>query len=121
MLGNYRTDLHDYLCSEERRRDWESARSAVEPKIPQIKNDVFGAVPAEFTLQPDIESFYLKRLEDALHRLFHPPPEGMSERVFVAERSDTSAQIRARLATAGSLGELAEMCARIEYMDAELR
>jgi len=121
LLGNYRTDLHDYLCSEERRRDWESARSAVEPKIPQIKNDVFGAVPAEFTLQPDIESFYLKRLEDALHRLFHPPPEGMSERVFVAERSDTSAQIRARLATAGSLGELAQMCARIEYMDAELR
>jgi DNA sulfur modification protein DndD len=121
LLGNYRTDLHDYLCSEERRRDWEGAKSAVEPKIPQIKNDVFGAAPAEFTLQPDIESFYLKRLEDALHRLFHPPPEGMSERVFVAERSDTSAQIRARLATAGSLGELAEMSARIEHMDAELR
>jgi DNA sulfur modification protein DndD len=122
LLGNYRGELHDYLCSEERRRDWESAKSAVEPKIPQIKDDVFGSPPRELALQPDFESFYMKRLEDALHRLFHPPPEGMSERVFVADRSDTSAQVRARLSTiAGSVGDLAEMCGSIERMDAELR
>jgi DNA sulfur modification protein DndD len=122
LLGNYRSHLHDYLCSEEGRRDWESAKSAVEPKIPQIKDDVFGSVPPEFALRLDLESFYMKRLEDALHRLFHPPPEGMSDRIFVADRSDTSAQVRARLATiAGSVGDLADMCESIEWMDAELR
>ena len=122
LLGKYSTELHDYLSSEERRRDWESAKSAVEPKIPQIKDDVFGNVPPEFALEPDLESFYLKRLEDALHRLFHPPPEGMSDRVFVAERSDTSAQVRARLTSlASSVGDLAEMCASIDRMDAEIR
>ena len=122
MLGNYRGQLHDYLSSEERRRDWESAKSAVEPKIPQVKDDVFGSVPPEFALQPDVESFYMKRLEDALHRLFHPPPDGMSDRVFVAERSDTSAQVRAHLTTVpGSLGDLAQLCVSIERMDAELR
>jgi DNA sulfur modification protein DndD len=121
-LGNYRGQLHDYLSSEERRRDWESAKSAVEPKIPQVKDDVFGSVPPEFALQPDVESFYMKRLEDALHRLFHPPPDGMSDRVFVAERSDTSAQVRAHLTTVpGSLGDLAQLCVSIERMDAELR
>jgi len=122
LLGNYRGQLHDYLSSEERRRDWESAKSAVEPKIPQVKDDVFGSVPPEFALQPDVESFYMKRLEDALHRLFHPPPDGMSDRVFVAERSDTSAQVRAHLTTVpGSLGDLAQLCVSIERMDAELR
>jgi len=79
-------------------------------------------VPPEFALQPDVESFYMKRLEDALHRLFHPPPDGMSDRVFVAERSDTSAQVRAHLTTVpGSLGDLAQLCVSIERMDAELR
>ena len=64
----------------------------------------------------------MKRLEDALHRLFHPPPEGMSDGVFVADRSDTSVQVRARLSTiGGSVGDLAEMCGSIERMDAELR
>lgn len=122
IMGNYRGQLHDYLCSEERRRDWESAKSAVEPKIPQIKDDVFGSAPPEFALQFDLESFYMKRLEDALLRLFNPPPEGMSDRVFVADRSDTSAQVRARISTiAGAVSDLADMCGSIERMDAELR
>lgn len=122
LLGRYRDELDAYLTSEERRREWESAKSAVEPKIPQVKDDVFGGVPQEFTLLPDVESFYLKRLEDALHRLFHPPPEGMSESVFVTDRSDTSAQIRALLVrTGGPVEDLAGLCASIERMDAELR
>ncbi len=122
LLGKYRKELHDYLFSEERRREWEGAKSTVEPKIPQVKEDVFGSAPSEFTLQPEVEAFYVKRLEDALHRLFHPPPEGMPDRVFVADRNDTSAQIRARLsAAAGSLRDVAEMCVSIERMDAELR
>ncbi len=122
LLGKYRRELHDYLFSEERRREWEGAKSAVEPKIPQVKEDVFGNVPSEFALQPEVEAFFIKRLEDALHSLFHPPPDGMPDRVFVADRNDTSAQIRARLGTAaGSLRDLAEMCVNIERMDAELR
>ncbi|OGP20350.1 MAG: hypothetical protein A2X90_05235 [Deltaproteobacteria bacterium GWA2_65_63] len=122
LLGKYRKELHDCLFSEERRREWEGAKSTVEPKIPQVKEDVFGSAPSEFALQPAVEAFYIKRLEDALHRLFHPPPDGMPNRVFVADRNDTSAQIRARLGTAdGSLRDLAEMCISIERMDAELR
>ena len=42
LLGSYRKELHDALIAEERRREWESAKSTVEPKIPQVKQDVFG-------------------------------------------------------------------------------
>ena len=122
LLGAYRKELHDYLASEERRREWEGARSTVEPKIPQVKQDVFGNAPGEFVLQPDVEAFYMTRLERALHRLFHPPPEGIPDRVFVTDRNDISAQIRSRLAfIGGSLQDLAEMCTDIERMDVELR
>ncbi|MGH9327535.1 MAG: AAA family ATPase [Terriglobia bacterium] len=122
LLGTYRKELHDYLISEERRREWESAKSTVEPKIPQVKRDIFDGVPLEFSLQPDVQAFYVKRLEDALHRLFHPPPDAMPDRVFVTDRNDTSAQIRSRLiAPGGSLRDLAERCATIERMDVELR
>ena len=122
LLGSYRKELHNALNAEERRREWESAKSTVEPKIPQVKQDVFGNPPQDFALQPDVESFYMKRLEDAMHKLFHPPPEGMPDRIYVADRNDTSAQIRARLAVnQGELGDLAEMCLSIEMMDVELR
>jgi DNA sulfur modification protein DndD len=122
LLAGYRSQLYDYLLSEEARREWESARSAVEPKIPQVKEDVFGNVPPEFSLPPDVEAFYIKRIEDALHRLFHPPPDGMSERVFATDRNDISAQIRACLSgSTGSLRDLADMCVSIERMDADLR
>jgi DNA sulfur modification protein DndD len=122
LLGGYRKELHDALVAEERRREWESAKSTIEPKIPQVKRGVFDNVPDEFVLQPDVATFYIKRLEAALHSLFNPPPQGMPDRVYVADRNDTSAQIRSRLATNQSqLRDLAEMCVNIERMDAELR
>lgn len=122
LLGGYRKELHDYLSSEERRREWESAKSAVEPKIPQVKNDVFSEVPVEYQLQHEAEKFYLNRLENALHRLFHPPPEGIPDKVFVVDRNDTSAQIRQRLkGPASSISDLAEICTNIERMHVELR
>ena len=122
LLGGYRRELHDYLLSEERRREWENAKSAVEPKIPQVKNDVFGAVPSEHALRPDTKSFYEERLEHALQRLFHPPPEGIPDRTFVTDRNDISAQVRQRLlALPSSIPDLANLCQDIERMDAELR
>ncbi|HEV2437801.1 MAG TPA: AAA family ATPase [Verrucomicrobiae bacterium] len=122
LLGVYRKELHDALSAEERRREWESAKSTVQPKIPQVKEDVFGNAPKEFELQPDVESFYMNRLEDALARLFHPPPKGMPERVYLADRNDVSAQVRSRLATnQRTLQDLAELCVSIEKMDVELR
>lgn len=122
LLGKYRKELHDCLFSEERRREWEGAKSTVEPKIPQVKEDVFCNTPSEFALQPDVEAFYLGRLENALHRLFHPPPDGIPDRVFIADRNDASAQIRARLSIAvDSIQDLVEMCMNIERMDSELR
>ncbi len=122
LLGGYRRELHDYLRSEELRREWESAKSTVEPKIPQVENDVFGNAPNEYTLKPNVEAFYRKRLENGLHRLFHPPPEGIPDRVFVTDRNDISAQVRQRIAaSATSIRDLAEMCLNIERMDVELR
>jgi len=122
LLGECRKQLHDYLLAEERRREWEGAKSTVEPKIPQVKEDIFGSVPSEFTLQPDVEAFYIKRLEAALHRLFNPPPDGMPERVFVTDRNDSSAQIRLRLrAGIDSLRDLTDLCVSIERLDAEWR
>jgi DNA sulfur modification protein DndD len=122
LFGSYRRDLYEYLKAEERRREWESAKSTVEPKIPQIKRDVFGSVPDEYTLATHIQDFFMKRLEDALHKLFHPPPGGIPDGIFVAERNDISAQIRQRLAMSlGSIHDLAEMCMNIERMDVDLR
>jgi DNA sulfur modification protein DndD len=48
LLGKYRRDFHDHLAREEKRRDWETSRDTVEPKIPQIRRDVFEDVPEEY-------------------------------------------------------------------------
>lgn len=122
LLGTYREELHSALIAEERRREWESAKSTVEPKIPQVKEDVFGNPPNDLILPPDMMTFYLKRLEDALNRLFNPPPAGMPDSIFISDRNDASAQIRGRLtANPRELDTLAEMCINIEQMDVELR
>ena len=122
LLGAYRGELHDYLLSEERRSEWEGARSAVEPKIPAVKESVFGNAPADFSLAPDVEAFYVERLDKALQSLFNPPPTGMAERVFAVTRRDTSAQVRGQLRSLPrSVLEIAELCQSLEQMDAELR
>lgn len=122
LLGSYRRQLHDDLIREESRREWESSKATVEPKIPQVKYDVFEKVPPEYRLADDAYAFYADRLERALHSLFHPPPEGMAESVFVTDRNDRSAQIRSRLTTAtNSLQGIAELCAQVESVDANLR
>lgn len=122
LMGQYRAELHDYLIREEKRREWESSKATVEPKIPQVKRDVFDDVPSDYRLPDNAHAFYSHRLEQALHGLFHPPPDGMAESVFVADRNDLSAQIRARLiGTTGTLHSLAELCAEAESVDASLR
>lgn len=98
LLGEYRNILHDYLEAEERRREWEQRRSSVEPKIPQVKSDVFENSPNEFKLSENTKKFYENQLEKALERLFNPPPEGMSETVFVIpDRKELSIQVRLQL------------------------
>lgn len=122
LLGKYRRELHDYLVREEKRRAWEQSKNAVEPKIPQVKRDVFENVTNEYRLGGHLLAFYSDRLERALHRLFHPPPDGMADSVFVTDRNDRSAQIRARLASGtNSLQGIAQLCARVEAVDANLR
>jgi DNA sulfur modification protein DndD len=122
LLGPYRKGLHDYLAREEKRREWESSKATVEPKIPQVKRDVFEGVPEEYRLREPAHAFYSDRLEKALHGLFHPPPDGMAEGVFVTDRNDRSAQIRARLSGGtNSLRGVAELCAQVESVDANLR
>ena len=122
LMGSYRKDLHDYLSREEKRREWEASKATVEPKIPQVKSDVFDKVPSEYKLADDAFGFYTERLEKALHRLFHPPPDGMTDSLFVTDRSDRSAQIRAKLnQTTASLQSVAALCAQVESVDANLR
>lgn len=122
LLGNYRSELNSYLMSEEKLREWETSKSAVEPKIPQIKRDVFEGVPASYTLHPDFEKFYKMRLEEALKNLFHPTPEGMAAKQFVTDRSDTSAQIRSRLASSSAnVKALVDVCVKLNRMEDEAR
>ena len=122
LLGGLRKELHDYLLTEERRREWEASKSAVEPKIPQVKSDVFEGVPATYTLHPDFEKFYKERLEVALKNLFSPAPEGMADKVFVTERNDTSAQVRAQLMGAvGNVKDLVEVSVKLERLESEAR
>ena len=122
LMGGYRNELHNDLIREEKRREWESSRAAVEPKIPQVKQDVFEEAPPEYRLTDDVYAFYAARLEQALHRLFHPPPEGMAENIFITDRNDRSAQIRARLENGtNSLPGVTELCEQVESIDADLR
>lgn len=122
LLANYRRELHDKLVREEKRREWESGRATVEPKIPQIKEDVFGKAPKEFRLEKTTLGFYTERLESALHRLFHPPPEGMASAVYITDRNDRSAQIRSRLMSGTApLAEVADSCRQVEMVNSTLR
>jgi DNA sulfur modification protein DndD len=122
LLGPYRHTLHDYLITEESRRDWESKRSSVEPRIPQVLDGVFRNVDVPYALADEQRSYYESRLVSALKSLFHPPPAGMSDRVFVTERSETSAQVRLRLQSSLSgIGELSQASEDLEKKTAELR
>ena len=122
LMGRYRRELYDSLMREEDRRTWESSKSTVEPKIPQVKQDVFGQVPSDYQLASKIQAFYAERLEKALHRLFHPPPEGMAESIFITDRNDRSSQIRGRLTTGvSSLENVIQASKQVESVEANLR
>lgn len=122
LLGDFKYQLNSYLISEERRRDWEGAKSAVEPKIPQVKSDVFESPPDSFVMPDDLLSFYMNRLDVALNKLFNPPPEGIPDSTFVVERNEISIRVRTILeAPSPYLNELSGMVYDIDRMDAELR
>lgn len=123
LLGQHRKQLHDDLVKEESRREWEASKATVEPKIPQVKRDVFENVPPPFVLAPEAHDFYSERLEQALHSLFHPPPEGMLPvSPFMTDRNDVSAQVQGRLRSAtASLQGLAELCVELERKEADWR
>ncbi len=54
--------------------------------------------------------------------MFNPPPDGMSASVYVTDRSDISAQIRARLSSAGAnLSGLVEICTKLDKFESEAR
>lgn len=123
LLGDFRQQFHEDLRREEKRRDWESSRATVEPKIPQIRADVFAVAPPQFALEVEALHFYEARLDSALQSLFHPPPDGMSENSpFLTSRNDVSAQVRARVARVpAEIADLDARCRRLEKLDIELR
>lgn len=123
LLGAFRTELHDYLIREEKRREFENRKASVEPKIPQIKRAVFENVPPHLVLEGPHREFYESQIEKALQSLFNPPPEGMSEKIFVVpERNELSIQIRTRLRTQpAAIQDLAELCLDLERKTSELR
>lgn len=122
LLASYRRELHDYLLREEHRRDWESKRSSVEPRIPQVTRDVFEGVTEEHQLRDTQRNYYENRLVLALKSLFHPPPAGMSEQLFVVERNEVSAQVRLRLQTSTvGIADLSNACDELEKKTSELR
>lgn len=123
LLGKFRAELHDYLQTEERRRDWESRKASVEPRIPRVKKAVFEAAPDEFAMAEGQLRFYETRLEEALRGMFHPPEEGMADTVFVIpERNEISVQVRQRLkVSSAAVKGLAELCADMDRKGSELR
>jgi DNA repair exonuclease SbcCD ATPase subunit len=123
LLGESRSTLHLHLTNEERKRQWEERKSAIEPKIPGVKASVFDHAPADYLLDQDVRAFYGERLERALRGLFHPPPEGVEQvSVFVVDRSETSAAIRQKLASSvGDLAELVSLNDQLERHEADLR
>ena len=122
LMGKFRIELKEYLITEEKRNEWERSKATVEPKIPQIKRDVFENAPLEYSLDAAAHAYYSTKLERALKSIFHPPPEGMAERVYVIDRSDISAQVRKILASrVESIQKLSEQLANIETISAELR
>jgi len=120
LLGNYRFELTNYLSSEERRREWENRKSAVEPRIPQVKKDVFENAPIEYRLEPRVYSFYEDRLQDALRRIFDPAPQGMSPTIFVVESNERSQTVRNVLGmSTKKVQNLVELCKDIERKSIE--
>lgn len=123
LLGKFRVDLHDYLQTEERHRDWENRKSSVEPRIPKVKREVFESAPTEFGLAEPVLKYYESQLEKALRGLFHPPEDGMSESVFVIpERNELSVQVRQKLKIRlDPVKGLADLCADLDRKGSELR
>ncbi len=121
LLGDLRNELHDYLLKEEKRNEWERSKATVEPKIPQIKSDVFQNIPQEYSLTEETLNFYTERLDKALRSIFHPPPDGMSDRVFAVKRIDSSAQIRQQLLHSTlSIKSLSDLTKDIESKSLEI-
>ena len=98
LLGSFRLELYEALEKEEKLRDWENRKNSVEPKIPKIKSEVFEGVPNEYQLPEEALVFYQNKLENALKGLFHPPEEGLAEKVYIIpERNELSIRIRNQL------------------------
>lgn len=123
LLGGFRAEMHDYLVQEESRREFENRKASVEPKIPQVKRAVFENVPSNLALDELHRMFYERQIDKALQSLFNPPPEGMSEKIFVVpERNELSIQIRSRLRTqSAAIQGLADLCLDLERKTSELR
>ncbi len=123
LLGEFRKELHDYLIQEESRREFENRKASVEPKIPEVKRAIFENVPANLVLDNLHRMFYERQIDKALQNLFNPPPDGMSEKIFVVpERNELSIQIRTRLRTRSSaIQDLADLCLGLERKTSELR
>lgn len=123
LLGEFRSKLYEALEREERRRDWENRKNSVEPKIPMIKNEVFGGVPSEHQLTLETLDFYQRKLEDALKGLFHPPETGLADKVFIIpERNELSIRIRNQLLDKPrAISDLAEKSLELDRKSSEIR
>ncbi|HWI58418.1 MAG TPA: hypothetical protein VNZ22_14435, partial [Bacillota bacterium] len=128
LLGQYRQVLAQALLREEAHRQWEDTRAALEPKIPQLKTEVFAEVPAQFVLPPELQAYYTLRLETALQRLYSAPQVAVSGSLpFLTSSNAASVQIRTRLADGvAPLPDLVEVTANLdrlkqEFHDSDLR
>lgn len=123
LMGNIRLKLYNALKREELRRDWENRRASVEPRIPKVKREVFENVPSKYQLNKELREFYEKRIESALRGLFHPPEEGMADKIFVIpDSNEMSIKVRTLLTESSQLGrDLKVICQEIENKVLELR
>jgi DNA sulfur modification protein DndD len=122
LLGGYKSQLVNDLVAEEARRDWESRKLSVEPRIPAVQTTVFENPPSEFLLTQKTKEFYETRLRSALEKLFDPPPEKMAAKVFVCGRTEESFSTRSVLNSGLSyVQNLQNTFTELESSKAEIR
>ncbi|TLD70490.1 hypothetical protein FEM03_12250 [Phragmitibacter flavus] len=123
LLSTMRSELVAQLESEDQKRAWLDRKSALEPKLPAIKSQVFDNPPSEFVLPKKTHGFYTSRLNDALQSLFNPPPDGLEDvEVILTDRPETNFSVRQWLTTRSpELAGLEEACRKLDLLEADVR
>ena len=123
LLGKFGQEFYRDLLEEEKRRDWESSKAGVEPKLPQLQEAVFDGAEPQFALWPETKAYYSGRLAQAFESLLLSPPAGITPgKPYLAKSKEESQQIRGLLVSGHAEWKtLPGLCAELKRVRQELR